>query len=244
MFFSVGAVAEPLVTLFIVRLSGSWKAVFLLIILFYSFITVYLLKLDFGTKSDVVPKGTGPISVKLLREKIFLFFCISMFIYIGIEEGVAFWLNTYFDKLYASKQLGTYALSGYWASMIIGRYLAGRFYKYRRFFLKAGLISSLFFIIFGLLSNNSIISLICFIGTGLGFSAIWPILMSMTADNYSDNTGTALGVMMSFGAVGGIVMPLIFGVLANLVMIKIAFWIVPVMIIIIILLQKLIPEKA
>lgn len=147
MFFSIGAVIGPLAALLLINLSGSWKVVFLLMILSFGLILVYFIRLKFGESVHIVRSNTGLISTKLFKEKIFILLLVSMFIYVGIEEGVAFWLSTYFENLYNASQLVAYTLSGYWASMIIGRYLASRFYDKQSLFLKGGLLTSLLFII-------------------------------------------------------------------------------------------------
>jgi fucose permease len=242
MFFSIGAVAGPLVALLLINLSGSWKAVFLLVIVLFGLILVYFIRLQFGESVQIVRSDTGLISTKLFKEKIFIFLFISMFIFVGIEEGVAFWLITYFGNLYNASQLGAYTLSGYWASMIIGRYLASRFYSKQSLFLKGGLLTSLLFIIAALVFRNSMVNFVCFIGVGIGLSAVWPIIMSITADNYPRYTGTALGIMMTAGAGGGIAIPFIIGILANSIMIDVAFWVIPVLIVMISILQMQVPK--
>lgn len=237
MFFSIGAVVGPLAALLLINTSGSWKAVFLLMIAMFGLILVFFIRLPLNESVQIIRNKTDLISLKFFKEKIFILLFISMFIYVGIEEGVAFWVNTYFIDIFNASQLGAYALSGYWTSMIIGRYLAGRFYTKRNLFLKGGLLISLLFMIIALLFRNSMVSLVCFIGVGLGFSAVWPVIMSQTADNYPKYTGTAMGIMMTAGAGGGIAIPFLIGLIANFTMIGIAFWVIPVMIILIFITQ-------
>ena len=237
MFFSIGAVAGPLIALSLISLYGSWKVLFLLLIILYCVILVYLVRLKFVEKSDVVRYDHGLISVKLVKEKIFILLCISIFIYVGIEEGVAFWLKTYFESTYNAGQLGVYALSGYWGSMIIGRFIASRFAKYNKQLMAGGLLVSLLFLIVVLLVKSSMISIICFMGVGLGFSAVWPIIMSTTARHYSEYTGTALGIMMTCSAAGGIAVPSLIGFIADFSMIGTAFWVIPVMVVLILAAQ-------
>ncbi len=244
MFFSIGAVVGPMASLLLLRITGNWKAVFVPMILLFAVTLLYFIRLKSGEGLTVTGnrrKAGGKmelISIKLLKEKAFLLLIVSIFIYVGIEESVAFWINTYFIDLFNESKLGTYALSGYWASMILGRYLAGRFYTKRNLFLKGGLLLSLFFIITALLFKSSMLSLICFVGAGLGFSAVWPAIMSRTADSYPEYTGTAMGIMMTAGAGGGMAIPFLTGAVASLTTIGIAFWILPVFIVLILIIQK------
>lgn len=237
MFFSIGAVAGPLISMMSVSLFGSWKASFLFMIIIFGLITAYLYRLEFGIKKVTTENEKGLITIRLFKEKTFVYFCISIFIYVGIEEGVAFWLNTYFKSTFNLNQLGTYALSGYWASMIIGRYLASRFHSKHRLFLNGGLLISLSSFVIALLFKNSVLDFICFLIIGFGFSAVWPIIMSMTANFFPKYVGTAFGVMMTSAAVGGIIVPFFIGLIINFMDIRVAFWVIPLLIIGILLTQ-------
>lgn len=236
-FFSIGAVAGPLIVLSLIDLYSGWKELFLFLIILYCAALVYLVQLKFERNYNVTRYDQGLISVKLVKKKIFILLCISIFIYVGIEEGVAFWLNTYFKSTYNASQLWAYALSGYWGSMIIGRYIVSRFAKYSKQLMAGGLLVSLLFLVTALLVKNSIICFICFIGVGLGFSAIWPIIMSMAAGYYPEYTGTALGILMTCSAAGGIIVPFLIGFIADFSMIGMAFWIIPVMTVLILVIQ-------
>lgn len=238
MFFSIGAVAGPLISILSISLFGSWKASFLLMIILFGLITAYLSRLEFNIKKVTTEIGKGLIVIRLFKEKIFIYLCISIFIYVGIEEGVAFWLNTYFKSTFNSSQLGPYALSGYWASMIIGRYLASRFHNKHSLFLKGGLLISLSFFVVAFLFKNDMLDFICFLIIGFGFSAVWPIIMSMTASFFPKYVGTAFGVMMTSAAVGGIFVPLFIGLVINFMEIRLAFWAIPILIIGILYIMK------
>jgi fucose permease len=237
MFFSIGAVAGPMISLLIINVSGNWKNIFILMIIAFTAVMLYLSKLRFTGQDFEAGKSSGLISLRLFRSSMFVMLVLSILIYVGLEEGIAFWIDTYFVNLYNSSQLGAYALSGYWASMIIGRYLASKFHNRYKVFLTGGLIVSLVFFTLGLLINNSIISMVCFIGTGAGFSAIWPIIMSITSDAYPEYRGTALGIMMTSGAGGGALFPFILGMLSDKSGIQNAFWIVPAAMLLILGLQ-------
>lgn len=231
MFFSIGAVSGPLISMFATNRFGSWRSTFLLMIIAFAGVTVYMSQLQLGERKSKPEAGAGLISWRLFKEKIFILLCISIFAYVGIEEGVAFWLGSYFENTSGSAALGAYTLSGYWGSMVIGRYLASRFHSRYKLFLQGGLLASLIFIVLGLLFRGSMASVMFFILTGFGFSAVWPVIMSLTADRYPEYSGTALGIMMTSGAGGGTVIPLLMGTVSGFAGIETAFWTVPVIII-------------
>lgn len=243
MFLSIGAVIGPLLTLLFTNLSGSWKINFLLMIVSFLLILMLFSKLNFVEKDYIVQNHKGLILVELFKDKILIIMCLSIFIYVGIEEGIAFWLGAYFTESYNTAQMGNYALSAYWASMIIGRYVASKIDNKQDVLLKGGLLTSLIFITITLLIQNSIVSLVSFIGVGLGFSVIWPIIISKTARKYPEYSGTVMGIMMTAGAGGGIGIPFIMGVIVNYSRIKLIFYIIPILIITLLILQNQIRTK-
>lgn len=236
-FFGIGAVSGPFIASFIISLSGTWKSVFPLLIVLYGVIALYISRLRFGEAKYTKPAGTGLIITGLLKEKVLFFLGVSIFLYVGIEEGVAFWLKAYFHDVYNLDLMGTYALSGYWGSMIIGRYLASRYYHKSNLFMKTGLILSLILNVTAILVHNSIVSLICFAGIGLGFSVVWPAMVSSAARSFPNTTGTAIGIMMTASAAGGVAIPFLMGLVSDFAVTGISYLIIPVTIIAILAVQ-------
>ena len=139
MFFCIGAVLGPLVALFFINQFGSWRILFVLLIFLFLIMALTFSRFDFGSKDkyevhedthvEENKKEEKIHSVILLKKRSFLLLCWAMFIYVGAEEGIAFWTTTFFGQAYNSTVWGTYALSAYWAGMIIGRFLASIFPK-------------------------------------------------------------------------------------------------------------------
>ncbi|MGI6140859.1 MAG: MFS transporter [Caldicoprobacterales bacterium] len=244
MYFCIGAVLGPLITLFIINQFGSWRILFVLLIFLFLLIIFLFSRFDLGKveggtvteKCLTLNENEGKIhSIALLKSKSFLLLCIAMFLYVGAEEGIAFWTTTFFKHAYNNIVWGSYALSGYWTGMILGRFLAGIFPKKGIMFLFIGTFLSIASIILALLVKSEIIGFISFSLIGLGFSVAWPMIISITSDKFSKYKGTAVGIMMSLGAAGGMVIPLLIGLFDNIDRIKQAFWMFPVFAIIILL---------
>lgn len=237
MFFSVGAVFGPLLSIFLIKSTGSWKSIFLLLIIAFTLLAVYISSPLPGKSSNRSEAINGLITVKLLKNKVFVLLCISMFAYVGIEEGLAFWFGSYFGNHpgQVSDTLAACTLSGYWGIMIPGRYLASRMHNSYNLFLKGGLVFALFSIVIALLFRGSVVSAIFFILSGLGFSAVWPIIVTITAVSYPEYNSTAMGIMMTSGAGGGAVVPLLMGVITGYIGVEWAFCIFPVIILLILL---------
>lgn len=189
-------------------------------------------------EQEGLPGPKGSIAVFLLKEKKLILLCAAIFIYVGIEEATAFWTNTYFLDVFNVEKLGAYALSGYWGSMVAGRYIGSRFEEKSNMFCRVGLLISLISVILALIVKNPVFNLACFILIGLGFSVVWPVLMATAAKSYHKYTGTAMGIMIMFSAVGGIVVPFFMGAMGEFLDTGTAFLIVPVLAFVILLLQR------
>jgi FHS family glucose/mannose:H+ symporter-like MFS transporter len=239
MYFSIGAVIGPVAAVWIIDALGGWKQNYIVLTVIFFLLLLVILKLDFGkvglaeTEESKVIEKSGPISLLLLKQKTFFLLCLSIFVYVGIEEASAFWVNTYFRDVLNTEKLGAYALSGYWGSMAVGRYIGSKFEEKSNMFVKAGLWISLISLTLGLIIRNPVVNLVCFTLLGFGFSVVWPVIVSITAKKYPQYTGTSMGIIMTSGAIGGIIVPFLTGVAAELAGIAAALMIIPVLTLII-----------
>ncbi|HHW47274.1 MAG TPA: MFS transporter [Clostridiaceae bacterium] len=227
LFFCVGAIAGPLLAVLFSEIFVEWKSIFLFLL--GMFLLVMVLFISTKVEGAVEPgeKSSGLITVKLFKSKLFIIFCISIFLYVGVEEGVAFWTTTYFETVFEAKQLGSYALSAYWGAMVVGRYLASRFEKKRSLFTFWGLVISVAFSIAALVIKNPVVNFACFIAVGFGFSVIWPFIVASAAEKYPEYTGTAIGILMTSSAGGGLLFPFIMGAITGVSSIPAAFGVIP-----------------
>ncbi|NLC67758.1 MAG: MFS transporter [Clostridiaceae bacterium] len=250
MYFSIGAVVGPVSAIWITGLLGNWKHNYVLLAVIFLLLLVIIAgqkHAEMNGKGPVtgdmspgapVPAPKGSISFFLLKEKRFILLYTAIFIYVGIEEATAFWANTYFIDSFGMEKLGAYALSGFWGSMIAGRYIGSRFEEKGNTLCFIGLLVSLISIILALMIKNPVFSMVCFVLLGLGFSVVWPVLMVTAARSCYNYTGSAMGLMMMSGAAGGIVVPLLMGAAKEFVDTGTAFLIVPFLACVILLLQR------
>jgi FHS family glucose/mannose:H+ symporter-like MFS transporter len=232
-FFSIGTMAGPFIAVAAIMLSGSWKFTYALSIVIVLF---FLFAFKRYPYSDYKPaeKVEGIITIKLLKQKTFLLLCASMIMYVGIEEGLAFWMTTYAKEWAASEYYPTILLAVYWGSMILGRYIVSKFSKKLNELIIGSMIFSAVFLVIVLLTNSLIVNLISFFFIGLGFSGIWPMVMALTKEYFPVYTGTAFGIMMACSAAGGVLIPFIMGYIGEKANLKLAllFCLLPVVIII------------
>ncbi|HHV96073.1 MAG TPA: MFS transporter [Clostridiaceae bacterium] len=254
-FFSVGAVLGPLLSLKIIDLLGNWKLSYFPAFLAFAVMIAVTYAIRFvnanvvdkevaGAKIDpnndssretskqeeeeVSNQDKGLFAARLFKDGYLRLLCLSIFLYVGIESGSAFWITTYFSDVLKAGKLGSYALSGFWGGMIIGRYICSKLESKKNMAFNASLVISALSIIICLSLRTPISGVINFTVLGFGFAAIWPALMASAAERHPQNTGTAIGMMMTASAIGGVIIPFIMGVLGNTFSVIGALTVVPI----------------
>lgn len=233
-FFGIGATIGPFAAMAFIVLLPQWRYFYPICIIICLVLLIIFWKYPFP---DYKPSEEvdGIIAFKLVKQKIFILLFISIVMYVGIEEGVAFWITTYVKEWNMKEYLPSLILSVFWGSMVLGRYYLSRFSKKLNEIIIISSTLFLFFLIMALISVNPVIVFISFFGIGLCISGIWPILIAQSRIYFPEYSGTAISIMMSGGAVGGFVIPLIMGYLGSALSMKygLAFCMLPGVIIII-----------
>lgn len=225
MYFCFGCFFGPILVILLRDSYFGWKSIYL-IVFFALVILLILLRL---LKNDLVLNlklDNSPFTLKLIKFPFILLSAISILLYVGIEEGYAFWIVTYIESVNPIIRVSSFSLSAYWLTMGIGRFISSRINSKHYIVLIIGIIISLFSlltVIFIPIGNTYILLVLSGL-TGFGFSAIWPLLMANTVQAFPDYSATAAGLMMTSSAIGAAVLPFIMGIIAKTVSIKSSFF--------------------
>jgi fucose permease len=158
----------------------------------------------------------------LIRDRTVWLYFIGIFMYVGSEQGLANWISK-FLQLYHNMDPateGATAISYFWGLITLGCF-TGLFllklFDSRRVLVvfAAGAIIAL---TAGLLGGPQL-SFIAFSSTGFFLSIMWSVVFSLGMNSVPDHHGTFSGILCS-GIVGGAVIPLIIGGIAELVGLK------------------------
>jgi len=228
-FFCVGAVFGPLLVLVVRLPGGAWQTNLYIAAFLLLAAGAAILRLPGDKKAAPEKSGTGKpaaYSFSLIKDvRCFLFF-LSMLLYVGAEEGLAFFVMDYFDG--ASAAFGEISLSLFWASMIVGRFIAGKLHRYSGKIIIICLVMAAVFSLLLQFDNPPVVSVVLYFLAGLGMSAVWPIIMASCTRTFSSTSGTAGGLMMAGGALGGMLVPFLMGFLLSNWGIRSALLVVPV----------------
>ena len=139
---------------------------------------------------------------------------VIMCIYVGFENGFAFFVDTLFTDVLRSSA-GKFALSLFWAVMIPSRILVGRFNRYAPKILIASILMIPATILVLSASSNPVAVLLLCIPLGFASGAIYPSVLTIMLPYAGKNTATATGIITAATGIGGVVFTAITGFLAD-----------------------------
>lgn len=212
--FSLGAVCGPLLTDWVMtRFHMGWRIVFVLAGTAY----LLLLPLLICTKISrtVAPvnseKGAdSPRAPRLLTSPLFLCLLASIVIYVGLENGVAFFLDSFFTREMSAQTISALSISLFWLSTAGSRLAIGIFSFSKRILVICFGASA------GLLALLAVVRLpfpaivICCL-LGMLFGPVWPTLISLASREYPEHSGRATNTMVAGCGVGGALSPVLLG---------------------------------
>lgn len=219
-FFCLGALVGPLITSALISVGYTWRNLYVFFAVTSLFYTLYIWKLQLRVREiragGEIIKGT--IVLHLFKKPVFMFLALSMFMYVGIEQGVAFWITSHINTMTDSIYIPSIILSAFWGLMILGRITFGLLSgKINNIKIIIGLtLFSLISLIFIITGRNYVFSGVGYALLGIGFSAIWPLIMALTNKFFGNHTATGFGVMMACSALGGMLIPFIAGAVGDM----------------------------
>ena len=161
--------------------------------------------------------GALQTHILLFNKRIVILFFISMFCYVGTEQGVANWISQFLLTYhqYDPQKTGAETVAYFWGLMtaggVLGLFLVKLMDSRHVLILFTSLaIISLSAGLFG--SGN--IALIAFPMVGFFASVIYPIIFSLALNSLDEHHGSFSGILVT-GIIGGAIIPLVIGSLGD-----------------------------
>ena len=224
--FSVGAVAGPLLAARLLDSGAAWQIAFRAVALGSAGIAVWLALLPFGRLEEGLGGGrrdragsAGTAAARPLDRGLVVICGSLLFLYVGAEVGVSAWLGEYFVGF-----LGTTVAQGalmvmlFWGGVLGGRLLLAFCYTGTRaaeaILLLAGVATV------GLIGAVTVTgrtaAAIGFVATGFGFSAVYPLVMSMVGRFFAPrHQSMVIGLASTGGGVGSFLFPFAMALVAQ-----------------------------
>lgn len=214
-FYGLGAVLIPVFVAVCIKFFDNWRLVFGLIAILPVIVTLMLLSLKVEPEKQIKSTATfEPIKT------VFIWVVgLSAFTYVGTEVSIYGWLPVIWEK----GQLTSYVsasmiLTLFWLPLTVGRLFSGRIAD------KIGLpkyviYSSLGAFVLALgwwlipFKNWPLISVILI---GFVLAGIFPTIIASITSSFPKNTGMVTAFVLAFGSLGGFLIPLFIGKLADI----------------------------
>ncbi len=176
--------------------------------------------------------------VTVFKNRQVLFSFILMFLFVGTDFGFSYWLAEYSrSELALDITLSSAVVLFYIGGVIVGR-VAGLFLLKRfssKWLLKNLPIVSLLSFIGFLLVDLVWLKLLFIVLYGFGLSPVFPMLMAYGTEAVPENPGVVTGLLFASLSFGGIVFPLLIGIIAMKIGLRGAFLFILLLLIVIML---------
>lgn len=212
--YALGAFLAPLFVDFFINSGLTWKMLFLSltigsIIAFAGVVMCQNQKAETVLRGDNINAGNTGFVVWGV-----LLLCVVMCIYVGFENGFAFFVDTLFEEVFSSG-LGKFALSMFWVVMIPSRVLVGLFAKYSRKILIAAIIAIPLITVIIAFANSAELAMALCIPLGFACGAIYPSVLTTLMEYSGDRKATATAMITTATGIGGAAFTALTGILAG-----------------------------
>jgi fucose permease len=230
-FHGVGSMFVPLYAGQLLDAGVSWRTTYQSAILLAVLLFAYFLRVKYpqtaasqNSKPDLKRLGRSAFSAQML-----LFF-VAIGLYVAAEIGVASWLVEFLQQAKSqSVTISTLFLSLFFGAITAGRFV-GSFLVERVGYLKSMLYVAAASVVCVALGTFAPAGLAFFIPlAGLFFSIIFPTITAAVSDLHLENVGTILGLLFTFGGIGGMLGPWAIGVFSDWLGIQTGFGVVTVL---------------
>lgn len=216
--FAVGAIAGPFAVGRIIDAGLSWQIIYRIMALVSILMAGTLSLLPFSRLGEEDEEhGQHPRVIELVRHPLLILSFLILFLYVGTELGVSSWVAEYYVKfLKTSESTGAYMVSIFWLGLLIGRLgLSG--YRGRRQAEMTFILASTCTIAlsFAVLMKGPLLAGFGFFMAGLGFSAIYPLVIALVGKYFKRGQGAAIGFVAAGGGVGAFAFPFIMSAIAD-----------------------------
>lgn len=228
--WGIGFTVGPYVMGFVLTNNNPWNDGYKIISLIQVCILVILmLSIPLWRKQMKINEEEGVTEEKVTFKEVFktkgvLVLLITFFCYCALEQTTALWATTYLvEKINIDANTAAYFASLFCIGITVGRVING-FIAMKlkdRQMIRIGIGIILMGIILVLINVNTFISYAGFVLIGIGCAPIFPSVIHSIPRYFGKISSTLIGVAMASAYLGVMVMPPLFGVIAQYVTVNI-----------------------
>jgi len=164
----------------------------------------------------------------MLKNKTVILFFLGLFAYVGTEQGISYWISKFLQTYHGVDPAtqGASTISYFWGLMTVGCFLGLfllKIFDSKKVLLVFAVMTMV--MLLGALLGSRHIAIVAFPLCGFTISVMYPIIFSLGLNSIPKHHGTFAGIMCT-GIVGGAIVPLVIGGIAQLVGLRIAMFFV------------------
>jgi fucose permease len=211
--FNVGAVIAIGGTAWLRQSGGAWRTAYLIMAVF----GLVVMLLGFGMRvpdSAPVEPLDLPMARKLLTDPLVVALAVGIACYVGSEMSLGNWISPLLEGERTAPAQAMLGAGLFWAVMGVGRFISAAAcrrhhgYTVLRVLVLGGLLSYGLF----LLPLGPARLWVAAVATGLTFSGVWPLLVSLGGARHPAYSGTVSAILVASGTVGALIFPFLIGV--------------------------------
>jgi fucose permease len=209
LFFSLGALASPLVVGRLVEAGAAWQAVILGTAI--AAIPIAVLFVVVPLPSGRHARSDGAASVRVGLSLPIIALAVAIACYVASEVGVSNWLVRFLET--ASIGLATSALALFWGCLALGRIVTavlGDRFDHSRFAATASLVAAIA-LVAAVLVPSLPASIALFGVVGFAFGPVYPLIMAVAGDLYPARSAAVSGFLSGSAVIGAILYPPLMG---------------------------------
>ncbi|PKQ69476.1 sugar MFS transporter [Labilibaculum manganireducens] len=217
---AIGSLSGALIPLLAAKYWGlDWKLLFPIYsgILLVAAIYLYVVTIEEKKDDSASPASFGSVFA-LLKNPYVFFMVLAIFLYVGSEVSMSAKLPNYLSEKfsYDIKELGLWGTLFFFIALMTGRFLGGVILNWMSpsRFLKITTLLSLIGIAGLYIASSSIMGFAAIFLIGLGFANIFPLVFSIAIDAMPERSNEISGLMVT-AIIGGAIVPVIFGAVAD-----------------------------
>jgi MFS transporter, FHS family, L-fucose permease len=196
-----------------------WASMYWIFALFTLLMVAVLSLSRFPQVERTADESAGSWSMygSLFRKPLVWAFFFAVFAYVGCEQGTADWMSKFLSTYHGfdPHTTGATAVSWFWGLLTAGCFIGmGLLKLFDSRYVLIGTCLGALVCLTAALFGTAEVSRIAFPCIGLFASVMWPILVSLALNSVAEHHGSFAGIL-STGIMGGAVVPLIIGRIAD-----------------------------
>lgn len=218
---AIGSLSGSLVPIVAAKCWGlDWKVLFPIYSALIALTIIYIIfsPISEVKKVDDAKPASLASCLALLKNRYILFMVLGIFLYVGAEVSMSSKLPNYLSDVfgYDIKKLGLLGTLFFFIAVMAGRFFGSIILNWispKSFLTSTTLLSiaggaALF------VAPNATFAFIAIFVVGFGFANIFPLIFSITVDAYPNKANEISGLMVT-AIIGGAIIPLFFGLVAD-----------------------------